>query len=180
MPTRGGIKLSRPRSRFPRKRRRDGSEVYERRDRARLRASGLVGDSCAPLGLHRIGLRGGTLYYPGAVEWDAIHGEWVVFDQLCGNKPAACSYTVSTSGVLGTATTYDNYEGGSDCDLIQGEIADRDRYVVGSDYEYCGDAPSTFNRWAHAAGGDPANHAILSSKYSVPNGVAISVLKVGR
>jgi hypothetical protein len=130
---------------------------------------------CGVSACKTINLSGGRLYFPGAVDWDGTHGKWVVFDQLCDDKPAACSYPVSPSGVLGRATTYENYEGGSDCDLIQGEVAGRDRYVVGGDYEYCGAASSTFNRWAYTAAGDPTNYAILSSSYSIPNGVAISV-----
>ncbi|MBV9154722.1 MAG: hypothetical protein JO097_00535 [Acidobacteriaceae bacterium] len=141
-----------------------------------MNASGIYMLSrCGASSCSTINLRGGTLYYPGAVQWESTQGGWVVFDQMCDDKPAACSYRVSAKGVLGAASTYSNYEGGNDCDLIQGEIAtDHHQYVVGGDYEYCGAAPSTLNRWSYSAGGKPTNYTVLSSKYSVPNGVAIS------
>ncbi|MBV8067256.1 MAG: hypothetical protein JO113_04705 [Candidatus Eremiobacteraeota bacterium] len=138
-------------------------------------SGGYMLSRCSASSCSTIGLSGGTVYYPGAVQWDAVHRSWVVFDQRCRDTTAACSYPVSPNGVLGTATTYDSYKGGSDCDLIQGEIAtDRRENVVGGDYEYCGAAASTFNRWAYKAGGSPTKYATLSSSYSVPNGVAIS------
>jgi hypothetical protein len=124
-----------------------------------------------------INLSGGTVYYPGAVQWDSIHRTWVVFDQLCHDTTAACSYPVSWKGVLGRPVTYNNYKGERDCDLIQGAIApDRNEYVVGGDYEYCGAAASTFNRWTYPPGRMPTNYTILSNRYSVPNGVAISIV----
>ncbi|MBV8197609.1 MAG: hypothetical protein JO263_05715, partial [Candidatus Eremiobacteraeota bacterium] len=59
---------------------------------------------CSATSCTTLSLRGGTLYYPGAVQWDSTHRTWVVFDQLCGNAPAACSYPVSPKGKLGPAT----------------------------------------------------------------------------
>ncbi len=120
-----------------------------------------------------INLTGGTLYFPGAVQWDDDQRSWVVFDQLCNNTPAACSYPVSARGVLGSATTYKNYLGGNDCDLIQGVIFER--HVVGGDYEYCGSASSTFDRWTYTGGGYPTSYTTLSDTSSVPNGVAVSI-----
>jgi len=132
---------------------------------------------CGASSCSTISLSGGTLYFPGAVQWDKVQNTWVVFDQLCGNTPSACSYPVSPSGALGKATTYSNYKGGNDCDLIQGEIANNGHhdYVVGGDYEYCGAATSTFDRWTYAAGGTPTNRTLLPDVNSVPNGVAISI-----
>lgn len=128
---------------------------------------------CGTTTCSAIDLTGGTLYFPGAVQWDNNQRTWVVFDQLCNNAPAACSYPVSPRGVLGTATTYKNFLGGNDCDLIQGVIFER--HVLGDDYESCGSAPSTFDRWMYTAGGDPTNHSTLSDPSSIPNGVAISI-----
>jgi hypothetical protein len=129
---------------------------------------------CGASSCTTINLKGGTLYFPGAVEWDNSRSTWVAFDQLCNNTPSACSYPVSARGVLGSPTTYKNYQGGSDCDLIQGAIVDRDEHVVGSDYEYCGAASSTFDRWGYPSGRKPTNDATLPSSNSVPNGIAIS------
>lgn len=128
---------------------------------------------CVNLSCSTVKLTGGALYYPGAVQWDGVHRTWVIFDQKCDDKPAACSYPVSETGVLGAPTTYSNYKGGRDCDLIQGVIAtDRREYVVGGDYEYCHAAKNTFNRWTHD-GRTPTDDTFLS-RYSVPNGAAIS------
>lgn len=129
---------------------------------------------CGSFNCRTVKLEHGALYYPGAVQWDNGRGTWVVFDQLCNNTPSACSYPVSARGELGKPTTYTNYQGGSDCDLIQGEIVGRDRHVVGGDYEYCGAAASTFDSWAYTSGGKPTKHAALAGPGSVPNGVAVS------
>jgi hypothetical protein len=129
---------------------------------------------CGASGCTTIDLKGGSVYFPGAVAWDGSHRTWVVFDQLCNNTPSACSYPVSARGVLGKPTTYKNYQGGSACDLIQGELLDRDKYVVGGDYEYCGAVQNTLDRWRYTSGGKPTNYAALSNPNSVPNGVAVS------
>ncbi|MGB8907776.1 MAG: hypothetical protein WCC84_03400 [Candidatus Cybelea sp.] len=126
-----------------------------------------------------VNLSGGTIYFPGAVQWDNARHRWVLFDQLCGDTEAACSYPVSASSVLGKPTHYDNYEGGNDCDMVQGAIAGHDmNFVVGGDYEYCGAASSSYGRWQYTAGGNPKNYAVLSSAYSVPIGTAVSTKNV--
>ena len=81
-----------------------------------------------------ITLTGGTIYFPGAVQWDGTRSEWVVWDQLCGDSDAACSYPVSASGVLGTPTQYENYEGTGDCDMVQGVIGgNKHGFVIGGE-----------------------------------------------
>ena len=64
-----------------------------------------------------------------------------------------------------------------DCDLIEGTIATSGDTVVGGDYEYCNAASTTLNRWTYPAGGTPTSYTILSNKYAVPNGVALSTAK---
>lgn len=129
---------------------------------------------CGASSCSTINLSGGTIYFPGAVQWDGVRSTWVVFDQLCNNGNNACSYPVSGSGALGTPTMYNNYNGGGDCDLIQAVIAaNQRRYVAGGDYEYCGAASSTFDRWAYPAGGTPTNDTALTA-YALPVGAAIS------
>jgi hypothetical protein len=49
---------------------------------------------------------GGSLWVTGREYSGTVSGQWIVFDQFCGNTMAACSYPVSGSGVLGNATTY--------------------------------------------------------------------------
>jgi len=118
----------------------------------------------------------GTIYYPGAVEWDNVARTWVVFDQLCDDTFSSCSYPVSGSGKLGTPTNYLNSSGANVCDLVQGTIAANSKYLVGGDYTgTCyGDGHSgNYDRWAYPAGGKPSN-ATADGPY-VPVGAAISV-----
>lgn len=116
---------------------------------------------------------GGTINFPGTVQWDNRHQTWVVFDQLCGGGNAACSYPVSESGVLGTQTVYNNYNGTAVCDLIQGVIAANGKnYVAGGDYDPCGFASTTANRWGYPTGGAPTAHT--TADVVEPIGAAIS------
>jgi len=132
--------------------------------------SGCGASSCST-----IPLSGGTIYFPGGVQWDNSRGEWVLFDQLCNDSNEACSYPVSGSGVLGTPTDYSNYNGGGACDIVQGTIAAHGmKYVAGGDYEYCGGSSSFSGRWAYTAGGTPTNYATNASPYFEPIGAAIS------
>ncbi|MGB8908783.1 MAG: hypothetical protein WCC84_08550, partial [Candidatus Cybelea sp.] len=39
-----------------------------------------------------ITLSSGTIYFSGAVQWDHVCGNWILFDQLCGDTEAACGY----------------------------------------------------------------------------------------
>ncbi len=130
--------------------------------------------ACGASSCNTVTLSGGTIYFPGAVQWDHVRSNWVLFDQVCGDTEAACSYAVSDSGVLGTPTTYLNAEGGNVCDMTQGVIAgDRLKFVVGGDYEYCGTVSSSVGRWAYPAGGEPTNSGTLPS-YALPDGAAVS------
>ncbi len=129
---------------------------------------------CGVSSCSTLNLTGGTIYFPGAVQWDNARGQWVVFDQLCNDTTEACSYPVNGTA-LGTPTTYSNYNEGSVCDLIQGVIAAKGKkYVAGGDYEYCGTASSSFNRWGYTGGGTPTNHVIPDNSYTLPTGAAIS------
>jgi hypothetical protein len=133
------------------------------------RVSGCSTTSCST-----INLTGGTIYFPGNVQWDNVRSTWVLWDQLCNDSEAACSYPVSASGALGTPTDYLTYAGGDVCDMVQGIIAANGKnYVAGGDYEYCGTASSTFDRWGYTGGGEPTNYATVGA-YSIPDGAAIS------
>ena len=131
--------------------------------------------ACGASSCDTVTLSGGTIYFPGAVQWDHVRSNWVLFDQLCGDAEAACSYPVSDSGALGPPTTYLNYKGGNVCDMVQGVIAgDRLNFVVGGDYESCGAVKNSVGRWAYPSGGKPTNHGTLSSSYAMPDGTAVS------
>ncbi|MGB6518983.1 MAG: hypothetical protein WBE79_10815 [Candidatus Cybelea sp.] len=133
-----------------------------------------IASACGPSTCSTINLSGGTIYFPGPVQWDGKRGNWVLFDQTCDATSTTCSYPVSASGVLGTATTYDNYNGGGVCGMAQGVIAANNlNFVVGSDAS-CASSSAAIARWAYPAGGAPTNYATFSSPYAVPGGVAIS------
>ncbi|MFZ0363730.1 MAG: hypothetical protein WAL67_05945 [Candidatus Cybelea sp.] len=121
-----------------------------------------------------VNLTGGTVYFPGTVQWDKSSGNWVVFDQLCNDTAMTCSYPVSASGALETPTVYQNYQGGNVCDMVQGEIAaNHGKYVVGGDYAYCNTLPKTNDRWTYAPTANPTAYVTLPS-YSDPVGATVS------
>ena len=129
--------------------------------------------SCGPSSCGNVYLYDGTLYYPGAVQWNPLSNNWVLFDQECGDEYAACSYPVLAGDILGAPTIYKNYEGGSVCDMAQGVLDSKATFVAGADYEFCANASSSFSRWPYAAGGTPTKYRTTDA-YSVPVGAAIS------
>jgi hypothetical protein len=132
-----------------------------------------VVSSCGASSCSTVNLSGGTIGFPGAIEYDTVSKNWVIFDQYCDETEGSCSYPVSATGALGTQTVYLNHDGSNACDLVQGVIAAYgQKYVAGADYEYCGYDPSSVNRWAYPAGGMPTNHT--DQVVSSPIGAAIS------
>jgi hypothetical protein len=130
--------------------------------------------SCTPSRCHTVKLSGGKIYFPGAVQADPKLYSWVVFDQLCGGKSAACSYWVANGGMLGQATDYRHYKGGAVCDLIQGVIAAYGKkYTAGADYpsKSCRKGDSYEARWQYPDGGTPTNY---TTSVSGPVGAAVS------
>jgi hypothetical protein len=128
---------------------------------------------CGASSCSTITLSGGAIYQAGAVQWDNVRNTWVVFDQYCNNTQSSCSYPVSSSGTLGSPTTYLNFRGTLACDIVQGLIAaNGKKYVAGGDNEYCGYADSTFSRWAYTGGGKPTDYETVG--VDDPAGVAIS------
>jgi len=129
------------------------------------------GSSCST-----VTLTGGTVYFPGMVQWDKKTKELAVGDQSCGDVPSACIYQVSISGATGTikdTTTLENYEGGAVCDLVQGEINSKDNQVAGGDYEYCtSTTKSSANIWPFTTGGKPT--AYNDTDLTEPIGTAIT------
>jgi hypothetical protein len=121
-----------------------------------------------------IDLSGGTIYYPGMVQWDPTKNEVVVGDQSCaGSYTASCLYAIKVSGRTGTIeTTIDlqNSSGGQVCDLIQGVIYDG--RLAGSDNNICGSSSSTTYVWPYPTGGAPSESN--SSTDSTPFGAAVS------
>ena len=124
-----------------------------------------------------ITISGGTVYFPGAVQWYTPGNYLSVSDQLCGDTEAACAYWVTISGSSGTitgTTDLSNYDGSDACDVVQSAIAaNGQKYLAGGDYEYCGYTSSTSNRWAFDAGGKPSNYNDTAGQ-DVPIGAAVS------
>jgi hypothetical protein len=121
-----------------------------------------------------ITISGGTIYFPGMVQWYKPSSYLAVGDQLCGDTEASCIYWVQISGSQGTITgktTFLNSSGGQVCDMVEGELDPVfEKNLVGGDYEYCGAAPTSVDRWLYPAGGEPTNS---STSVSEPIGVAI-------
>ncbi len=121
-----------------------------------------------------IAIRGGTIYYPGMVQWDRTNKELIVGDQSCGGTyTASCLYAIQIANKGGTIeSTIDlqNSTGGQICDLIQGVIYKGK--LAGSDNDICGSSPSTTYVWTYPAGGAPT--LSNSSTDSTPVGAAVS------
>jgi hypothetical protein len=122
-----------------------------------------------------IKVTGGTIYYPGMVQW-ASSSELLVGDQECGDVNASCVYQLTVSGssatIVGT-TTLETSAGGPVCDMVQGVEANG--VIDGSDFEFCGYTPSTTEIWPYPAGGKPS---VENSKTdNTPVGAALSIEK---
>jgi hypothetical protein len=113
-------------------------------------------------------ITGGTIYFPGMVQWYAPGSYLAVGDQLCGDAETFCLYSVQISGSHGTITgktTFSNPSGSEAC-TVSGELDPAaEKYLVATG---CG----VLGRWHYPAGGKPKN-SIASNDF----GVAISVKK---
>lgn len=120
--------------------------------------------------MHTIGLSGGTITFPGGVNWTQQTG-LVVGDQEC-NGSGSCLDAVSVSGSSGTitgTTPLTNSDGGA-CDVDQSTVSPQGNYFGGGCISLTS-APSTADRWAYPGGGIPTNY---STSVLYPVGAAIS------
>jgi hypothetical protein len=116
---------------------------------------------------------GGTIYFPGGLNWDRVNGNLVVGDQECNGLGASCQYQMSISGTTGTitgSTPLSDY-GGSPCDVDQGTLAPFSKYFAGPCISE-GSNLSAAARWAYPAGGTPGHYNDSAVLY--PIGSAIS------
>ena len=127
--------------------------------------------------IHQITISGGTIHYPGMVQWYEDGHYLAVGDRRCDTPRTTCVYHVSISGSTGTIigkTKFKAHNGHVICDMAQGAIgASGEKFLAGGDDESaCGYAKSSVDRWAFPAGGSPtnSNHATLTH----PFGTAIS------
>jgi hypothetical protein len=127
---------------------------------------------------HSIEVIGGTIYFPGTVEWYATGSYLIVGDQLCGNINAACLYHLTIAKKAGTIagkTNLKGYTGGHVCELVQG--TEYGTQFLGSDYVYststCTGTPSTSYEWPFPAGKNPSLYSTGPTE-DAPIGAAVS------
>jgi len=120
-------------------------------------------------------ITGGTIYYPGMVQW--VGSRLEVGDQSCDNANSSCIYQISVTSTFGTIerTTYLAGPSGEQiCELAQGVVI-RGREIAGSDNDFCGYAPSGTYVWKYPAGGNPVSGS--SHADSVPVGATVSAVQ---
>jgi hypothetical protein len=125
--------------------------------------------------MHTVPISGGSVNFPGGVNWDRVNYDLVVGDQECGfSFFGSCQYQMleNSSGgltITGSTPLYD-YDGGP-CDVDQGTIAPFSKYFAGPCISE-GSGFSAAARWAYPAGGTPGYYN--DSAVAFPIGSAIS------
>jgi hypothetical protein len=122
---------------------------------------------------HTVAVTGGTIYFPGMVQWDAAKHEFIVGDQSCGNLYASCLYSVKIAGKIASITgetKLQNSAGGQLCDLVQGVLFNKE--LLGSDNDFCSSTASATYIWPYPRGGAPTRYNDTTD--SVPVGAALS------
>jgi hypothetical protein len=129
--------------------------------------------------LQELNVSGGTITYPGMVQWLEVHSYLAVGDQECrGSIGSTCVNQIKVSGSTATITgkvVLKNYDGTDACDVLQGSIgANGQAYIAGGNYDFCDAYVYPFAyRWAWPAGGKPT-HYNPSLSFPGPVGSAIS------
>lgn len=123
---------------------------------------------------HALAVKGGTIYFPGMVQWDAKNGQLIVGDQSCGNAYVSCLYRLRIGAKGATIVGHvdlKGYGGSPICDIVQGVVYNHE--IAGSDNDFCGYTPSTTYLWPYPGGGAPTRHNNTTD--STPVGAAISL-----
>jgi hypothetical protein len=122
--------------------------------------------------LSTVTLSGGTIYFPGGLNWYSTGPYLVAGDQECGGEVSACQYWVTISGTTGTITGSTPLEnnGGGACDVDQGTLGPFGKYFAGGCISETS-APSAAARWSFPAGGTPTNY---TTDVEYPIGAAVS------
>lgn len=86
------------------------------------------GSGCATLNIV-----GGTVSFPGGLNWDRVNKELVVGDQSCNDEGESCQYamTISSSTATITGSTLLTDYNGDGCDVDQGTLAGSSNYFAG-------------------------------------------------
>ena len=116
---------------------------------------------CVGATMTTINISGGTIHFPGFVQWYAPGSYLAVGDQECDDILQSCVYAVSISSSSGTITgktAIKNSEGKPVCDMGQGIINPvGGKNLLGGDYEYyCKGTNAEYN-WPFPAGGSPTH-----------------------
>lgn len=136
--------------------------------------------------IHKITVTGGTINFPGMVQWYEDGNYLAVGDRKCGGSTPStrttCIYHIQlskvgfTGKIIGTPTPLEAYNGKPICDMAQGEIgASGEKYLAGGDDETDCKVRGTKSgvyRWNFPSGGAPTNHN--NSTLANPFGTAIS------
>ncbi|MGA8574312.1 MAG: hypothetical protein WB609_01335 [Candidatus Cybelea sp.] len=123
--------------------------------------------------MHTVNYSGGTIGFPGGVNWDRVNGQLVVNDQECQGVYASCAYQLTVSGSSATivgSTPLNNFDGTA-CDVDQGTIAPFSKYFAGPCITFAYSV-SSVDRWAYPSGGTPSHYN--DSVVLEPIGSAIS------
>lgn len=133
---------------------------------------------CSGATMTTINISGGTIHWPGFVQWYAPGGYLAVGDQDCDNILQSCVYAVSISSSSGTITgmtALKNSEGKRVCDMAQGIINPvGGTTLLGGDYEQACKGVNAEYNWPFPAGGSPT-HSNDGTQISEPIGAAISI-----
>jgi|HubBroStandDraft_4_1064222.scaffolds.fasta_scaffold00003_275 hypothetical protein len=123
--------------------------------------------------MHTVNYSGGTIRFPGGVNWDRVNGQLVVNDQECQGVYASCTYQLTVSGssaMIVGSTPLTNFDGTA-CDVDQGTIAPFSKYFAGPCITFAYSV-SSVDRWAYPSGGTPGHYN--DSVVHEPIGSAIS------
>ncbi|MFZ0032776.1 MAG: hypothetical protein WAK84_12985, partial [Candidatus Cybelea sp.] len=124
--------------------------------------------------ISNVTVSGGTLFFPGGLNWDSATSSVILGDQECGGAAGSCLYSATVSGGVATITGVTNLldvSGQSAGDVDQWAIAPQGRYVAAGIISQDSN-PSGVARWAFPAGGVPTN--FNDAAVVEPIGTAIS------
>jgi hypothetical protein len=124
--------------------------------------------------LSNVGISGGTLFFPGGINWNRGTSAFALGDQECGGGEASCVYAATVSGgvaTIGGVTNLLDNSGESSFDADQLTIGPFGNYLAGGTISE-DSAASAANRWANPAGGSPTN--FNDTTVVEPIGAAIS------
>ena len=132
--------------------------------------------------IQQVTITGGTIHYPGMVQWYEDGKYLAVGDRRCDTPRTTCIYHVRikntkkgpTGRIIGR-TKFQTYNGHAICDMAQGTIgASGLKFLAGGDDESsCHRAATSVDRWAYPAGGAPTNNNHHLHHF-LPFGTAIS------